>query len=328
MEEEKTKEVEIKPKKRNALSFLLDAIKGVTLGISAAVPGLSAGTIAVAEKCYDTIVDSISDLRKQFKKNFFILLPYVLGLLIGAVLALVGIQKGYEAAPFTLTGLFSGLVVGSLPVALSELRKGNTPKEKKNHILPLLICFLIASGLGILTALMASSGNGFSLEKALNERAFYMYPLFLLAGAIAAGACVVPGISGSMSLMIMGLYYPILNTYTGSNAIWHSHDTKSIVSGLILFALLAIGAVLGIIFSSKIMKSLLSKHRVSTFYGILGLILGSVISMFINSSIFPKYLNNQIPVWDYVVGSILFLLSALAMFFFFSKQNKKKASDL
>lgn len=326
MEEEKRNKDDIQSKKRNALSFLLDGIKGITLGISAAVPGLSAGTIAIAEKCYDTIVDSISDLRKQFKKNFLTLLPYVLGLLIGAVLALVGIQKGYEAAPFSLTGLFAGLVIGSLPVALSELRKGNSPKEKRNHILPLLLCFIIAAGLGILTALMASSGNGFSLEKALNERAFYMYPLCLLAGVIAAGSCVVPGISGSMSLMVMGLYYPILNTYTGSNAIWHSNDTMTIITGLILFVLLAVGAVLGVFLSSKIMKSLLSKHRVSTFFGIFGLIIGSVISMFINSSIFPKYLNHSIPVWDYVVGSVLFLISASFMTFFFSRQKKKERS--
>ena len=55
-------------------SFLLDSAKGVTLGISVAIPGLSAGTIAVAERCYDTLIDSITSLRKEFKKNFFILL--------------------------------------------------------------------------------------------------------------------------------------------------------------------------------------------------------------------------------------------------------------
>ncbi len=307
--------------KKGAIPFFLDTLKGVTLGISVAVPGLSAGTIAVAEKCYDTIINSVSDLRKSFRKNFLILLPFILGLIVGALAAFIGIKKGYDVAPFTLTGLFAGLVLGSLPVAISELRKGSNAAEKCKHASSLLVCLLIAAGLGIITALC-----GVDLNTYLVNREWWIYILTIAAGFIAAAACIVPGISGSMSLMVIGMYYPLLNSYIGDTSIFKSGETSYILTGLLIALLLVIGILAGIIVSSKVMKKLLSDHRVTTFYGILGLIIGSVISMFINSSIYPLYTSNSIKTWDYIVGSILLVVSCGVMLFFFirSKMKEKK----
>lgn len=307
--------------KKQPLSFIIDTVKGITLGISVAVPGLSAGTIAVAEKCYDTIIDSVSDLRKSFKKNFFILLPYVLGLLIGALAAFIGIQKGYNAAPFTLTGLFAGLVLGSLPVAITELKRGTNKKETILHILSFTLCLLVAAGLGIITALCKTD-----LATYLNNREWWIYILVLFAGFIAAFACIVPGISGSMSMMVIGMYYPILNSFIGDKSIFKQNDTTFLLTGLLIALIVFIGIIIGIIVASKVMKNLLNNHRVTTFYGILGLIIGSVVSMFINSSIYPLYLENSIKTWDYVVGSILLVLSMSIMlgYFFYSKKIAQK----
>ena len=79
-------------------NFLIDTLKGLPLGVSAAVPGVSAGTIAIIEKCYDRIINSIADLKKSFKANFLSLLPFLLGYLIGGALALLAIEKGYVLA--------------------------------------------------------------------------------------------------------------------------------------------------------------------------------------------------------------------------------------
>ncbi len=303
-------------KKNKIAHFFLDTLKGITLGISVAIPGLSAGTIAVAERCYDTIVDSAAGFRKSPKRNFLILLPFILGLLCGALAAFVGIQKGYNLAPFTLTGLFAGLVLGSLPVAIVELRKGETVTSKIIHILCFLFALLIASGLGIVTAL-----TDFQLDEPLNNRVWWMYLLILVAGIIAAFACVVPGISGSMSLMVIGMYYPILNSYLGDKAIWHSGDKSFILTGIVLGCLLALGILIGLILSSKVMRYLLSKHRVSTFYAIAGLIIGSVVSMFINSTLYPLY--PSIKSWDFITGSILAIV-AFAVVLFITIPKKKK----
>ncbi len=313
---------ENKPKTR----FLVNTVKGVTLGISVAIPGLSAGTIAVAEKCYDTIIDSIAGIRKAFKQNFLILLPYLLGLLIGALAAFIGIQKGYKAAPFTITGAFAGLVLGSLPITFGELKKHQNTKELVTHITSFALCLLVSAGLGIFTALYQ-----INLETAMQNREWWIYLLSILSGIIGAFACVVPGISGSMSLMVIGMYFPILNTFAttkGELSIFaHTDDMAFVLTGILILVLLIIGALIGLGFSSKIMNKLLSNHRISTFYAILGLILGSVISMFINSNIYPKYFDGSIQTWDYVTGAILLFVITVSMILFFLLKKKKTAQN-
>lgn len=309
-------------KNMKAKDFTFDTLKGVSLGVSVAVPGLSAGTIAISEGCYDTIINSVSDLKKEFKKNFLILLPFLLGLLIGAIAAFVGIKKGYEYAPFTLTGLFAGLVIGGLPVAVSELKKGKDNKEKIIHISLFVVFLIISAGIGIISALL-----DYSLDDNLKLDHWWMYIFILLAGFLATFACIVPGISGSMTLMVIGLYQPILNLYIGDNSMFKNKE--QIAPGLVFLLLLVLGAILGIIVSSKTMKVLLSKHRVSTFYSILGLIIGSTVSMFINGEIFPRYSPSNvdhIQTWDYIVGSILFVLGILISLgiFFLDKHLKNK----
>ena len=323
MDEQKEKEVLTQETKKTPLSFVIDMLKGVTLGISAAVPGLSAGTIAIAEKCYDGLIDNITNLKKNFKKSFLWLLPFVLGAIIGAVAAFIGIQKGYNAAPFTITGLFGGFIIGSIPVAISELKKANSSKELTFHILAFALCLLIAGGLGVTTAITKTDLSTFLLE-----RAWFMYILVFIAGFLAAGACIVPGISGSMCMMVIGMYIPVINTFAtrkGELSIWASDNATFKVTGLILFVILILGAILGVIVASKVMKNLLSKHRVTTFYGILGLILGSLVSMFINSSIYPLY--PTLPVWDYVVGSILFVVCAFISYFLIRFTNKNTSLE-
>ncbi len=317
--------------RRSIKQVFLDFLKGITLGISAAIAGLSAGTIAVAEGCYDTLINAVSNLRKKFKESFLILLPYVLGLFLGAVGALVGIQRGYKAAPFSLTSFFAGLVIGSLPVTIKEIRRGNNGKEKIAHCLSFALCLLLAAGLGVITALLKWQITFFNADGSF---AWYTYLLMILAGVIGAFACIIPGISGSMSLMVLGVYYPILNAYTGKDSIWHASNKLTIVLGIVLALLFAIGAIIGVIIGSKTMKHLLSKFRVTTFYGILGLILGSVVSMYINSSIFPYYGGIeengtlvQIHTWDYILGAVLFLIAALGIFLLLHFINKKKASE-
>ena len=310
--------------KRSVAGFFFDGAKGITLGISVAIPGLSGGTIAVAEGCYDALIGNISSLRKTFKKSFLYLLPFVLGLLLGAAAAFLGIKKGYEVAPFSLTGLFGGMVLGSLPVTFSELRKGQNAKEKSIHVLAFALCLLLAAGLGIVTALCK-----IDLQSALVGRDWWMYLYVPFAGFIAAFALIVPGISGSMTMMVFGLYLPLLNTFIpsrqeGSITIWGNSDTAYVLTGLVLALLLVIGILGGIAFASKFMGKLLEKHRVSTFYAILGLIIGSLISMFFNSDIYPKYVANSIQAWDYIVGAILFLVGAAFVFLLLRYSNKRQ----
>lgn len=328
--------LDVMQKQTKTKRFLLSGLKGIALGIAAAIPGLSAGSIAVILHCYQILVDAMASFRKAFKKSFLTLLPYFLGLILGAVAALVGIKKGYEVAPFTLTGFFAGCVFGSLPVACSELRKGKDGKEKLAHILSGVLCFAVAAALGIVTAL-----TEVNFSDAMGNRAWWMYPMMLLAGFVAAFTCVVPGISGSMSLMVLGVYYPILHTFIGQSgiSIWAPGVGGGyIATGIVYALLLVVGALFGLWAASHLMKNLLAKHRATTFYGILGLLLGSLVSMFINSSIYPQYWGvwdestsswaiKPIATWDYVVGAVLFVLAAGFTFWWVRKTNQKAKTE-
>lgn len=329
-------------KNRSFKEVVLDFLRGITLGVSAAVAGLSAGTIAVVEGIYDKLIGAISTLRANFKKNLLYLLPIILGAACGAIAAFIGIQKGYSAAPFSTTSLFAGLIFGSLPFTFNELKKGTNNKEKTNHALSFAICLIVAAGLGIVTALTKWQISFISSD---NNIYWYAFILIIVAGFIGAFACIVPGVSGSMSLMVLGVYYPILNMYTGDDAIWHK-DSKVVILGFVLIALFAIGVLAGAFVGSKAMKRLLDKHRATTFWGILGLILGSLVSMYINSSIFPLYAGYdknagatcydidvcppeivKIQTWDYIVGAVLFILAAAAMIGLYVYMNKKKKAS-
>lgn len=298
--------------KRNAKNFTIDTLKGITLGVSVAIPGLSAGTIAVSEGCYDKIIIALTDLKKKFKDSFFFLLPYAIGLIIGALAAFIGIKHGYDNAPFTLTGLFGGLIIGSLPVAIKELKKGNTTKEKLIHCLVFILALTLSVSMGVITALCK-----ISLEEYMKLSTWWMYFVLLAAGFLAAFACVVPGISGSMTLMIMGLYDPFLSLFIGERSVFRGRK-EDMAMAFVYVLVVLVGAVFGLILASKVMKKCLKDYRVSTFYAILGLIIGSTIAMFINSQIYPKYsgvidengtvIVQKIQNWDYIVGAVLFVV--------------------
>jgi len=300
----------------NKENFIKDSLKGIPLGISAAVPGVSAGTIAIIEKCYDRIIGSIADIRKNFKKSFLSLLPFLLGYAFGGLAALLGIKWGYKAAPLCVTGLFGGFIIGSLPSIFVELKKGESVKEKISLFVPLLISFVIASLLGILSALFE-----IDFTSSLANHDWWIYPYVFLAGAIGAGSCLVPGVSGSMCLMVMGLYIPLLDISLGDNAFYKTGDW---MSGIITLLLLLAGAIVGLVIASKGMKVLLEKHRNGTYYSIFGLILGSLVSMFINSKVFPIYLDASHPIWDYIVGGVLLIGGAVLTYVMYKVLSKKK----
>lgn len=299
-------------------NFLKDTLKGLPLGVSAAVPGVSAGTIAIIEKCYDLIIDSIAGFKKSFKTSFLALLPFLLGYAIGGLAALLGIKAGYNAAPFSITGLFAGFIIGSLPSIFVELKKGGTWKEKALLFIPLIISFFVVSSIGVLSALLkVDFGN------AIINHDWWIYAYVFLAGAIGAGSCLVPGVSGSMCLMVMGLYFPINEYFLGFKEGTAFYMTGDWVSGIILLLCLGLGALVGLVIASKAMKNLLDKHHDGTYYAIVGLILGSLVSMFINNKIFEVYLDASHPMWDYIVGIVLTLLGAILTYILYRMITKK-----
>ncbi len=235
---------------------------GALIGVAMIIPGVSGGTIAVLMNVYDKLVGAISDLRKDFKNSFFFLLPIALGALVGIAAMYFPLQYAIVHAPMPTILLFAGLMVGSFPKLYKDTqKKGFKPTDIIALILPLAfvigICFIPYIGEADLTAAMPVWGCF----------------VLILIGAVASCALVVPGVSGSLLLLILGYYKPVLNTISAL--------TTSFGHSLLVLALFAVGLIVGFFTVAKLMKLFMKKFPRGTSWAIMGFVIGSIPAIFL-----------------------------------------------
>ena len=267
------------------LENLLLILKGFILGIANIIPGVSGGTLAMTMGIYEDIIKSISSILKTPKKSLKLLL--YLG--IGAALSILILSKllNYTLTnyAFATTLFFIGLIVGGFPLLL---------KKAKGHKVSLgyLLSFLSTTSLVIILRLLQTSENTVSL----NNVSLFTIIILLLVGMLAASTMVIPGVSGSFVLMLIGFYKPILNTI--------SNITKINLLGhnLLILVPFGIGVLLGIVLTAKLIEYLLKKYEIYTYYEIYGFILASILVLILN------VYNKATGMPEVVIGILLVLL--------------------
>ena len=267
------------------LENLLLILKGFILGIANIIPGVSGGTLAMTMGIYEDIIKSISSILKTPKKSLKLLL--YLG--IGAALSILILSKllNYTLTnyAFATTLFFIGLIVGGFPLLL---------KKAKGHKVSLgyLLSFLSTTSLVIILRLLQRTENTVSL----NNISLFTMIILLLVGMLAASTMVIPGVSGSFVLMLIGFYKPILNTI--------SNITKFNLLGhnLLILVPFGIGVLLGIVITAKLIEYLLKKYEIYTYYGIYGFILASILVLILN------VYNKATGIPEVVIGILLVLL--------------------
>ena len=187
------------------LQWILDILRGAVIGVSNIIPGVSGGTMAVSMGIYDRVIYAVNNLFKQFKKNFRDLLPIIIGVLIGlfAFAALIGTLLGTKSDEIPLTRLptnfaFIGLILGGLPAIYKRV-------NMKSAKLPGVILFLVFLALVVVLPLLNPP------EARTVDHSIGTILLMIPLGAIASSTMVIPGISGSMILMLLGYYNPVIN---------------------------------------------------------------------------------------------------------------------
>ncbi len=305
---------------------LLDAAKGAALG-TGILPGVSVGTVGLIVNVYDKLIDAIDGLRHRFGKAFLTLLPIALGCIVSAIALLFFWQKvGSVYFPFPLIAALAGFVVAGIPVLTDELK--GSPWTAKDT-LRVLLGFVLAASIGVFSYLSAAGVlPNLDLQAAFDspyENA-WVFPLVLVVGAIAAIACLVPGISGSMVLFIFGLYQPVVNLYISTPT--HPsifHDSARLVPGLLLTLVLLVGVIAGLLATSKAMKSLIANHHKGTFTVVLGFVLGSLVSMFVNNQMYAVYASEGTNAWwQFLVGALLFVGVAVGGYFLLRKTKSNR----
>ncbi len=247
-------------------------LQGMVVGIANIIPGVSGGTMMVAMGLYDRLIHAITHLKSEFKDSMKLLIP----IFAGAGIAIVALSRLFEfllaTYPIPTNFAFCGLIAGSLPFIFKKV-KGH--KVTVSKIIPFLIFF----GVVILMALLGETG-GASADISLG---FVNLLKLFGVGIIAAATMVVPGVSGSMMLMLLGYYDTILKVINDFVDALVKFDMGGLMTGVGILAPFGIGVVIGIFLIAKIIEFIFSKAEIHAYYGIIGLILASPIAILLKT---------------------------------------------
>ena len=288
------------------LQWILDILRGAVIGVSNIIPGVSGGTMAVSMGIYDRVIYAVNNLFKQFKKSFREILPILIGVLIGlfAFAALIGTLLGTKSEEIPITRLptnfaFIGLILGGLPAIYKRV-------NMKSAKVPGVILFLVFLALVAVLPLLVPP------EARTVDHSIGNILLMFLLGAIASSTMVIPGISGSMIMILLGYYDSIINAMNDlRGGDW---------SSLALLLPFVLGLLVGIVFIARLMNFLLKKHAALTFCAIFGLVIGSPVAILMkNRECFPLATTGN---W---IASIICLLVGFAIAWFMSTLDKKQS---
>lgn len=293
------------------MNFLVDLIKGVFVGIANVIPGVSGGTMAVSFGIYDKLLNAISSLLKSFKKSFLTLLPIILGMVIGIVGFTYIIPWLLANFPFATSCAFTGLIIGGIPAILRSLKDGWQSEEKKSLLVNILVFLILLAVAMAMVFLNGDSESGI----ALTASAGMLVKIFFM-GIIASATMVIPGVSGSLVLMILGYYFGVINSVKQFVEALRTLNLQGMLNQLFILIPFAIGCVLGIFFISKLISYLLKHFASVTFSGIFALVASSPISIFYKVN--QEYSMNGTSVVSIIVGVVL-LVACVALTLFMEK---------
>lgn len=265
------------------MNFIKEILKGVIIGIANIIPGVSGGTMAVSMGIYDKIIYAITNIRKQFKKSVQYLFPYIVGALIGIAALSVVIEILFDKRPLETSLGFIGLIVGGIPILIKKVKNKGF---KISYAISFIFFFALIIGLQLL------QGNE-GATVVLNSSPKMIVTLFFV-GMIASATMVIPGVSGSMILMLIGFYQPIIDMVSQCVSALKEFDAVLIFNNGIILLPFVIGVLLGIVIIAKIITFLFEKYETVTFYGIIGLVAASPFAVLMSSGVSSPKTSNII----------------------------------
>ena len=257
--------------------MILLFLKSIIIGIANIIPGVSGGTLAVMLNVYDPITEKIGNFflvdRKTKISYFFYLLIVLVGAATGIFLFANIIKYSITNYPKITVTVFTLLILPSIPYIV----KGLDYKKKKN-----ILAFCYGATIMIIFILLGlkygdKTVGAVTIQLSEGFAATYLIKLFL-CGIVAAGAMIIPGISGSLLLMMLGEYYNVVYLIS---SLASSLKEKSFTI-FIPLVVLALGVGVGLIAFSKAINYLLKNNREFTLFFIEGIITFSIIQMWLS----------------------------------------------
>ncbi|MDR0936403.1 MAG: DUF368 domain-containing protein [Oscillospiraceae bacterium] len=246
--------------------FFYKILCGFLLGLSIVAPGISGSVIAVMTGIYDELISITANPFHNLKKNILYLIPMGIGALISGVLFIIVFKYLFDNYPTPTYFLFIALVAGMFPALY---RKTKTDNFRSRHGVSFAVAIVLSLGLALMNQLF---DNGTLLNQLLNrtvpEAALNTpaLPFLCLSGLIAGMVSIIPGMSVSIVLMVLGVYTYLMTAATELNVIVIGAVGCSFLIGMVLF--------------SKVVKYVFDHHSAVGYYAVFGFMIGSVVGIF------------------------------------------------
>lgn len=240
---------------KKTVEYLKYFLCGIVFGVANVIPGVSGGTMLVVFGVFDKLTEAISGIKNIFR-NMAFLVTFALGAGGGILLSAKVIGSMFEAYAIQTNMFFIGLILGGVPLIL---KLGTSEKKVKPLCaVPFLLSMAVVIGLTVLEKLdlftmTAENVTGFDV--------IFSLKMFVCA-AVAAVTMIIPGISGSFMMMLLGVYQTIIGALNDMN--------------FYVIIPFAAGAIVGIIFGAKLISILIKKNKLMVYSAIMGMVVGSV----------------------------------------------------
>ena len=301
--------------KYNKKTWLKSALLGFLIGVGVVVPGISGSTIAIIFGLYAQMLFAIGNVFKSFKKCITFLMPILLGMIVGMLLGFLFVKSLINILPFAMICLFAGLMCGAFPAVLNEIK--DVKITAKNFSI-LLLGALVPVAFGVISVFLSSGSSSVAIVELFKTPTWWFILLCVPVGYLMGVTQVVPGLSATALLMMFGIFTALVDSI--SFTFWLSH-----LSVFLIYIALVLGFLLGVVTFSKLMTYIFSKIKAIAFTFIVGLSLGSIISMFFNPDSYEIYLSwkeSGVYVLDVVLAGILFVIGFIVAFYLAKKEIK------
>ena len=241
------------------------------MGIANVVPGVSGATLAVIFRVYDKLIESINNLFTDTKRSLLFLIPLGIGMVIGILAA--GSILDYFIQRYSLQSgaLIAGLMAGSIPFI-------HTMAISKDGKKPHFYAITVIAALAIIALSIFAPTPEIYVAEQIN---FGLMAILFIGGVLAAAAMIIPGVSGAMVLTLLGIFPLAMHTISLIREyLMTPFDFGLLPPILIVCIPIGLGVVVGILVTSRLIAMLLKTYHSITYFAILGLLFGTVFSVF------------------------------------------------
>ncbi|WP_368505992.1 DUF368 domain-containing protein [Alkalihalophilus sp. As8PL] len=272
--------------------------KGIAMGVSDLIPGVSGGTIALVLGIYQSLIAAINGLfSKEWKQHLAFLVPLGLGIIVTLLTLSHLVEFLLAEYPQPTFFFFLGLIIGIIPTLLKDI-------DYKRSFTPIHYG-LLAIGAIIVGASYFVKDN--ELSAVMTHLVWSDYVLLFFGGWLASTAMILPGVSGSFIFLLLGLYPTVINALSTFN----------------IPVIIAVGSgiAIGLVLTSRLITYLFTQYKTGTYALMIGFIVGSIIV------IYPGISGNQFLLYTSIYAFLMGGISAYLLSYFETKKTVVKLSN-